>query len=662
MRKHQRGSVETTRISARPSIAKTIRTEPGDTYQPMLLWHKFALGTVLAISTFFDFFALAKQDFFEYYYAAAIKSMLINWHALFFVSFDSSGFVGVSKPPLGLWIQVLSVKLFGYSAFSILLPEALSGVLAVALVFHLVHRVFGPLAGLIAALVLAISPISVATNRNNIVDSLLVLTVLLAAWMVSKAAESGRLRWLCLCAVLVGLGFNIKFLQAYMVVPAFGLVYWLGAPVRKRTKFCHLVLALGVLLLVSLCWVTIFDLTPASQRPYVDATTNSELGLALGYNVTFLASDSAIVNTWAWEIGKPGIMRFFEQPVAGQCSWLLPLALFSLLGLKGRKRWHLPLNRRQQALVLWGTWLSTMLVIFSNGHFFHLYYLSMLSPAIAALVGVGVVTLWQDYIGRGWRGWLLPCALLVTGIFQVYLLAPFSQWSYLLTVSIVGCCISVTLVSYYRFLHLEAERQCTNSHKATRIKRYKEQSIPAHQHTFNRSRVIVLKPHLQRFAALITTLGLVSLSLAPTVWAAIPLSQAGRAFPIGGPLMPQAHIPPLIADPMLVHYLLVHKSKEQILLATMNTEAAAPFILDTGQAVLALGGYDGSRNFLTRDQLIQKINHGMVRFFLLPSMSDQAGMWVITHCGTVPTDQWQSPSTNLFSVDELQLYDCAHHT
>jgi len=313
-------------------------------HQPLLWWHKLALGAVLAISAFFNFFALARQDFFEYYYAAAIKSMLISWHNFFFVSFDPAGFLALDKPPLGFWMQVLSARLFGFSAFSILLPEALAGVLAVALVFQLVRRAFGPLAGLIAALVLALSPISVVTNRNNIIDSLLVLTVLLAAWAVSKAAESGRCRWLCLCAVLLGLGFNIKFLQAYLVVPAFGLVYLLGAPVRWRTRLGHLALALGVLLLVSLCWATIVDLTPASQRPYVDSSPiNSELDLAFGYNGSFrLTADSSVVDNWAWEIGRPGIMRFFEQPVAGQSSWLVPLALLSLLALSWQRWWRLP--------------------------------------------------------------------------------------------------------------------------------------------------------------------------------------------------------------------------------------------------------------------------------------------------------------------------------
>ncbi len=598
-------------------------------HQPLLLWHKLALGAVLAISAFFNFFALARQDFFEYYYAAAIKSMLMSWHNFFFVSFDPTGFLALDKPPLGFWIQALSARLFGFSVFSILLPEALAGVLAVALVFQLVRRVFGPLAGLIAALVLALSPISVVTNRNNIIDSLLVLTVLLAAWAVSKAAETGRLRWLCLCAILVGLGFNIKFLQAYMLVPAFGLVYLLGAPVRWRTKLGHLALALGVLLLVSLCWATIVDLTPDSQHPYVDSSpTNSELDLAFGFDGIFrLTAGSSVVNSWAWEIGRPGMTRFFEQPVAGQSSWLVPLALLSLLALSWQRQWRLPLNRRQQALVLWGTWLLTMVVFFSNARLFHLYYLSMLTPAVAALVGAGVVTLWQDYVRRGWRGWLLPSALLITGAIQAYFLAPFPQWSSILTPSIVGLCAIAGLVLV--------------------LVRWR------------------LPLRLQRVAVTITTLGLLSLLLAPTVWAAIPLSRAGRAFPMAGPPAPRTYVPPNLADPALEGYLLAHKGKAQFLLATMNTEAAAPFILDTGQAVMALGGYDGNSSFLTSDELIQQIDSGTVRFFLLPSSfyGDMIVInWVSTHCGAVPTDQWQSPSTAGFAVDVLQLYDCAHHT
>ena len=251
--------------------------------------------------------------------------------------------------------------------------------------------------------------------------------------------------------------------------------------------------------MLSLSWATIIDLTPTSQRPFINSSaTNSELGLALGYNGSLrLNADSHVVNAWVWEIGRPGVTRFFEQPVAGQISWLLPFALLSLLVLAGRRKWYLPLNRQQQALVLWTTWLLTMLVFFSDAHFFHLYYLSMLSPALAALIGAGVVKMWQEYGQRGWRGWLLPYALLMTALTQVYFLTPFPQWSNILTVSVIGL-----------YAHLELMLV---------IIRWRFQS------------------QLRRAARIITILGLVGLLLAPIVWIVIPIRQTGRAFPMAGP-------------------------------------------------------------------------------------------------------------------------------
>jgi 4-amino-4-deoxy-L-arabinose transferase-like glycosyltransferase len=170
------------------------------------------------------------------------------------------------------------------------------------------------------------------------------------------------------------------------------------------------------------------------------------------------------------------------------------------------------------------------------------------------------------------------------------------------------------------------------------------------------------REQLQRIALSATTVGLLSLLLAPTVWAAIPLVQEGRVFPMAGPPPEQAHIPANLADPALVNYLLARKGKKQFLLATMNTETAAPFIIDTGQPVMALGGYAGTNSFLTREQVIAQIDQGSVRFFLLPSSDDPAAIWVITRCKAVPTDQWQSSSSASFLMDELVLYDCAGHS
>ena len=258
-----------------------------------LPWSRLALGLIVVLSAFLNFFQLSREGYANSFYAAAVKSMSMSWHNFFFAAFDPGAFVTIDKPPLGFWFQVASVKLFGFSGVSILLPEALAGMLSVVLLYHLVTRVFGKAAGLLAALFMAITPVAIADNRNNTIDSILVLFMLLGAWAISHAVEErqpGASRWagfcwLLLCAVFVGLGFNIKMLEAFLVVPAFGLVYLLGAQARWRTRVVHLFFAAILLLSVSLSWAVAVDLTPASQRPWVDSTTtNSEVDLAIGYN------------------------------------------------------------------------------------------------------------------------------------------------------------------------------------------------------------------------------------------------------------------------------------------------------------------------------------------------------------------------------------------
>src|SRR5256884_5831028 len=274
------------------STPTPLTTHPDEAEQPIAppgkkRWfarHRFALGGILLISIVMNFYALGKNGFGSYY-PAAVLSMMDNWHNFFFAAYDPGGFVSIDKPPVGFWLEAASAKIFGFNSVSILLPQALAGVLSVWLLFYLVRRHFGVVDGLLAALALALNPISILTNRNVTIDSTLTLVLLLGAWTVLKAAETGRLRWLLLTAFIVGIGFNIKLLEAYLVVPASGLLYLLAAPHSLRKRIGHLALAGVLLLAISLSWVVGVDLTPASQRPYVGSTQdNSELSLALGYN------------------------------------------------------------------------------------------------------------------------------------------------------------------------------------------------------------------------------------------------------------------------------------------------------------------------------------------------------------------------------------------
>src|SRR5437763_1763030 len=297
-----------------------------------LAWRHAALGAVLLVAAALNLWGLDREGYANTYYAAAIKSMLTSWHNFFYLSFDSGGFVSVDKAPLGLWVQAASAKVFGFSGLSLLVPEALAGVLSVAVLYYLVARVFGAGAGLVAALALALTPVSVVTSRNNTIDSLLVLTLLLGAWAASRAAETGRLRLLLLGALVVGL-----------VVAA------------------------------------------------------------------------------------------------------------------ARARRRLPLDRRGQALVLWAGWLLAAGAFFSFARFFPFYYLIMLGPPVAALAGIGLRALWQDYretLGRRaalWRGWLLPLTLIATAAAQLYFVAPYAdQYGWLPPLVAGGCLFAVAVLAAAR--------------------------------------------------------------------------------------------------------------------------------------------------------------------------------------------------------------------
>ncbi len=696
-------------------------------------WHQLVLGGIILISVFMNFFRLG-QNGFGSYYPPAVRSMMDNWHNFFFASYDPGGFVTIDKPPVGFWLQVASAKLFGFTSFSVLLPQALAGVLSMLLLYSLVRRHFGEVAGLLAALALAVSPISVVTNRNITIDSTLALVLLLGAWAVLRAAETGRLRWLLLAAVIVGVGFNIKMLEAYLVIPAFGLLYLFAAPRSIWKRVGHLAVAGVLLLLVSFSWVVAVDLTPASQRPYVDSTqNNSEISLALGYNGiqrllggfgrgfgggpranTSTNATNRSVSTGGngissttgtppingnggstntgrnaaqqpqppggfggpgglFDTGGPGPLRLFTQPLGGQIVWLLPLALFGILALAWQGRPRLQSDRQQQSLVFWGMWLLTMGIFFSVAGFFHQYYMTEMAPAIAALFGIGLVTMWQDYRRSGWRGWLLPLALIATVAEQIYILTSYPAWGQvLIPIMVVLCLIAVGVLISARL--------------APRIG---------------------LKAPKARFLLPALSAGVLVLMLTPTVWAAIPVTQGTQAdLLVAGPIQRDGfggnfggrRDQNASVDSALIRYLEANQGNATYLVATPSSMTADGIILATNKPVMAMGGFSGSDPILTTSKLAALVGNGTVRFFLLgaprvgrqlpPQILDQIPeqfrnrlrqggfgfgggsqgaltTWVTQHCTTVPARLWQSASTSSGAgagfgpFGANQLYDCA---
>jgi 4-amino-4-deoxy-L-arabinose transferase-like glycosyltransferase len=220
---------------------------------------------VVALAALLRLWRLDQNGFDNEYYAAAVRSMAAGWPTFFYNAFDPAGFVSVDKPPLALWIQVASVKLLCFRPLAVLLPQVLEGVAAVAITARLARRHWGPWAGALAGLFLAVTPIAVAVDRSGNTDTGLVLVLLLAAWALLVAAERGRRAVVLLAMALIGLGFNVKMLAAFVVLPTFALVYWLGAARPWRRRLVDLALAGVVLATVALPWTIAYDLTPAGR-------------------------------------------------------------------------------------------------------------------------------------------------------------------------------------------------------------------------------------------------------------------------------------------------------------------------------------------------------------------------------------------------------------
>jgi len=361
----------------------------------MIVLRRLALAGVLALSAVLNLNKLSQNGYANIFYSAGVKSMLRSWHNFLFVSFDPGGLVTVDKPPLALWVQAASAKLFGFSPLSLLLGEAIVGVLSVAALYWVISRRLGPWPAIAGALTLAVFPSFVAVSRENGVDPVLILLLILACGAALRACETGRWRTLLWCGVLVGLAFNTKTLAAYLVVPPVALAYLVCGPGRIPRRIGQLALAGLAMLAVSFAWIAVVELTPASQRPYVGSSTNNtELGLTFEYNgfgrvegqaggpgqvvvrpgayvpaaqeravaaraaharatprapTTRLAPASITAHEPTPTLvpvvtrgrekdpipfgGPPGPLRLFHIGLGDQAGWMLPFALFGLLSL-----------------------------------------------------------------------------------------------------------------------------------------------------------------------------------------------------------------------------------------------------------------------------------------------------------------------------------------
>ncbi|MFC7395329.1 glycosyltransferase family 39 protein [Scopulibacillus cellulosilyticus] len=678
----------------------------------------FLLAGIILLSIFLNFYLL-KDAGSNTYYTVAVKSMLTSFHNFFYASFDPAGFITVDKPPVALWIQTLSASLFGLSNFSVLLPEALAGVISVWLMYVIVKHKFGRKAALLSALSLACTPIFVAVVRTNNVDSILIVTLLFAAWALMKSIEKQKLSLLLLSFILVGIGFNVKMLEAYMVLPAFYLFYFIAAKAKWTKRIGQLILATVVLAAVSLSWATTVDMVPKDQRPYIGSSqTNSVLELALGYNgISRLTGDKpghgkgggqgmpwntkqrqgmesqfgsknknapqnmhnmnadqmqkmqkqagsknpfqisqkgdkqAILRHGGmgggmFGTGTPGVTRLFSKALSGQISWLLPFVLFAVIGLVVSLRKTKEFTMQHKFATFWLAWLIPMMIFFSIAGFFHQYYLSIMGPAIAGLVGIGWTVLWDFYKKKqGWANWLLPVSILATALFETLILLQNKEAvskTWIAAAVIVGVVLFTLLI-------------------------------------FFRNKV--------KTAYCFSIAGVIALLILPFYWGFSTVLHGGNStMPVAGPVSQSSW--PMMGgktidrqldsmqikghgaeadhiqqsqwqngrnrgmmgdevDPKLLSYLEKHYHGEKFMLAVERATTAEPYMLKTDHAVMAMGGFMGNDPVLTPEKLEKIVKAGEVKYFLISSGMGMEGNqkiteWIEKNCEAVPASKWQS--------------------
>jgi 4-amino-4-deoxy-L-arabinose transferase-like glycosyltransferase len=620
-------------------------------------WARPALLGVLALTAVLYTWGLDRNGNANDFYAAAVLAGTKSWKAFFFGALDAGSFITVDKPPAALWLMALSGRLFGFSSWSMLLPEALLGVASVALVADVVRRTAGAVAAVVAAVVMALTPVAVLMFRFNNPDALLTFLMVAAAWLLLRSLQTGRTRWLLVAAAVLGLAFLTKYLQAYVVLPAMVLTYLLLGPRTWPRRLGELVAAAGVLVVSSGWWVAIVTLVPASQRPFIGGSTdNSVLNLVFGYDgfSRIFGAFGSFVGGAARGAGRAfaggggpggggggfggqaGLLRLFNDQSSGEISWLLPLAAAALIAGLWFHRRSPRTDLARVGYVLWGGWLLTHVLVFSlMSGIFHPYYEVAMAPGIAGLVGAGVVDLWR-LRSRSYFGAILGAAgLVVTGWWGAQLLARTPSF-------LPGLGTAELVVAVAAAAVLLVPRSVLSG-------------IP---------RLAARAP------AAALAVGVAAVLLGPGAYAidnvtrveqgSIPSSGPGVASDRGGfqggtpPAgflrggFPGGAIPPGGGaggpggdgggtSSTLISYLESHQGGATWLVAVGSSNQAAPIELATGKPVMAMGGFSGSDPAMTVSELQALVRSGQLRYVMTGGQGGPGGgsqavtAWVTRH-------------------------------
>ncbi|WP_341278526.1 glycosyltransferase family 39 protein [Paenibacillus sp. FSL H8-0537] len=735
----------------------------------------------ILVSAFLNGFLIWTDDHVNTYYTTAVASMLQSFHNFFFATVDSGGFVTVDKPPVTFWIQTAFAYVLGLHGWSVILPQALAGMGSTILLYVLLKPSFGLAAARIGAAAMATMPVAVAVSRTNNIDSMLVFTLLLAVWLLFRGTKQGKALWLIGAFAVIGVSFNMKMMEAYMVLPAFylfALMAWKGKWFKKISLLAG---ATAIMLVVSLSWAVTVDSISTDNRPYVGSSqTNSVLELAFGYNgLSRLTGNRGgstgsmmgpqqlpaigntafaqtnVVNSWfsgdvpggnrsiaaveqdgqgldgdagghrdgnsqgadrnngggagggagaggfnGWPgigmdgmstrggfvgggsggmfgTGTAGPLRLFQAELSGQASWFLPFVFVACVGMLASIR-RRNLTMKHKETLFWLAWLLPVMAFFSVAGFFHPYYLIMMGPPIAALLGAGWGELWGQYRSRaGWPGWLLPLGIATTAGFEWYIMQPFdatigSGWS--LAVLIGGLAASLLLIAWRLKKQKQAKSFIRNSSKGSEgIEGYEAEAnagadtepygqggyLKAGACVQNGVHVVSRRKVWQQPAVnLIALLGLLVLFIGPAYWAATPIVYGQSSqLPEAGPDQTNASSRDEPLNEAALVFLKAHHTGEKYLFATNSYSTAAPYIIDSGENVIILGGYSGSDPVLSVDRLKALVAAGELKYFLVSQGGRGGGnnneltKWITSYGQQVAASEWLTTSGNSNAED-----------
>ena len=573
-------------------------------------FERCTLPVLLALTGALYLFGVLHNGMANSYYAAAVQAASQDWTAWLFGGLDAANYVSVDKPPLATMVMGLSARLFGFSSFSMLLPSVLAGVGSVWLVYAAVKRQFGFTSAVIAGSVLAFTPVAALMFGFNNPDAILTLILTASGYAFLRSLEGKRpLLWLGLAGLFTGLAFNTKMLQGLMVLPAMVLVYVVFAKSPIVTRFLHVMFA-GVITTMSTSWWSVLVwLTPASSRPWVGSTNDNNIwSLIFGYNGLgrLLGGRGGRGGGGGPGGGAPpsggmgggpggghgpggtgfggqtGIFRIFNNDFGPNIAWLLVLALAG----GGLLLWILRktprTNRGRAAVMFWMLWLLIHIVIFSmTSGVIHPYYVVVMAPAVAALVGISLPFLWGAYTRRKPYAWLLPVLVGVTAATTVIILGYAGMMTWLMwIVGLLGLAGMIGLL-----INLYTPRRW-----------------------------------LQNLAIVAA---LAACTLAPTVYtlATVNVAHTG-SIPTAGPsstAMRGSNNETSQADSQLVQYLLRHQHGATWLVAVASANESAAIQLTSGQPVMAVGGFNGSDTPLTLEQFKQLVKDGKVNYYAISS-------------------------------------------